>query len=370
MELGMIARADQSGLGVQTWEFFQHMHPDKVMLIDVSSEYGPGDENKKIVFSYPGDFCKDVVVRGWEPTPNQIEGFLDGLDVVYTAETFYGYDIIHRAKQRGIRTYVHTNPEFCWHMVNPLLPKPTSFLAPTRWLLERLPDPKQVLPFPVATERFNEMCDGRCARDECVCPMFPPTNFLHVIGRPAAYDRSGTPELLRALQYVTAPITLTIRCLQADYVDGLLDNLGLPPSDNVTLVVDTSDVRDYWDLYQGQHVLVAPRRWGGMSLPVQEAMGAGMPVIMGSHDVYARDAAQRVPVEWAVPSRHASWFPARTRVDIFSVDPKALAAKIDQFATDTQTAADGYEAAREWAATHSWEALKPAYDSLFAGSEL
>ena len=36
MKLGLIARMDNTGLGVQTTEFYKNMYPDKTMVVDIS----------------------------------------------------------------------------------------------------------------------------------------------------------------------------------------------------------------------------------------------------------------------------------------------------------------------------------------------
>jgi glycosyltransferase involved in cell wall biosynthesis len=353
VKLGLIARADMSGLGIQTWEFYQHMRPDKTMVIDVSEFYNEAEEcNKRTDLGlYPS---ADIIVKGWEPSPDQFEDFLDGLDAVYTAETPYGWDLVRLAQQRGVRTYVHVNPEFCEHLVTPTLIKPTLLMAPTPWLFDRIPDPKCIVPVPVAAERFP-----RFPRSEVFMKNAPAKNFLHVIGRPAAYDRNGTLELIRALPYVTQPINLKFSCLQAGYVLDAIRPIDVP--DHVHIDIDESQHHDYWHIYQDQDVLIMPRRWGGMSLPIQEAMAAGMPVIMGSNDVYSK----HVPVDWVVSSHYSSMFQARTRIDVHAADLKDLAVCIDTFASDELHMSCGYEYTRRWVEEHSWKALKPMYERVF-----
>jgi glycosyltransferase involved in cell wall biosynthesis len=350
VKLGLIARHDLGGLAVQTWEFYAHMHPDKVMLIDVSEFANEGEDCNK--FRCPTHHYQnvDVHVKGWEPSPAQFEDFLDGLDAVYTAETPYGWDLVRLAEQRGVRTYVAVNPEFAEHLVIPTLIKPTLLMNPTSWLHDRLPEPKRVVAFPVATERFRRTAHDSVAK-----------NFLHVIGRPAAYDRNGTLEVLRALQFVKEPIRLTLSCLQAGYIIDCIRVMQIP--DHVKVDIVESQYPDYWSIYENQDVMIMPRRWGGMSLPIQEGMAAGMPVIVGSSDVYSK----QVPDEWVVQAHYATAFQARTRIDVFTVDAQELAARIDVFASDTATMLRGVQSAYWWAETHSWKALKPLYVDLMSG---
>jgi glycosyltransferase involved in cell wall biosynthesis len=356
VKLGLIARADMSGLAVQTYEFYAHMHPDKVMVIDVSQFYDEGENcNKRTDLGrYPN---ADIIVKGWEPSIDQFENFLEGLDAVYTAETPYGWDLVRLAKQRGIRTYIAINPEFCQHLVIPTLIKPTLLMNPTSWMHDRLPEPKQIVAFPVAPERFPRKSRHPLAFDKQI----PAKNFLHVIGRPAAYDRNGTLELLRALQYVKNPINLKLSCLQAGYVIDAIRPVEIP--DHVKIEIDEMQPHDYWDIYADQDVLIMPRRWGGMSLPIQEAMASGMPVIMSSSDVYSKQVSD----DWVVQSHYTARFQARTSIDVFGVDVRELAECIDWFASDKEAMLDGYSYACQWSDLHSWQALKPLYEDVFAG---
>jgi glycosyltransferase involved in cell wall biosynthesis len=350
VKLGLIARADWSGLGIQTWEFHQHMHPDKTLVMDLGHLYNSHEDcNKWTDLSrYPDP---DIVIRGWDVDPSSTRLFLDGLDAVYSAETFYGWDLVNKATASGVRTYLHVNPEFCQHLVEPQLPKPTRFLTGTPWMFDRLPEPKQILPFPVAPERFP-------ARRKNV----PAKNFLHIIGRPAAYDRNGTRELMRAVPHITANITIRLCCLNGNYLKDIYTAMQGACPNNVDLIFDNTTPANYWELYDDADVLIMPRRWGGMSLPIQEAMGAGMPVILAAHDVYSAHARQ----DWVVASQPNSHFHARTQIDIHAVNPQALAAKIDLFAQSEQLVVDSYAAARSWADRHSWQALKPTYEAVFA----
>jgi glycosyltransferase involved in cell wall biosynthesis len=358
VKLGLIARADMSGLASQTWEFAQHMRPTKTMVIDVSQFYNDStDCNKRTDLGrYPN---ADTIVEGWEPSIAQFEDFLDGLDAVYTAETPYGWDLVRLAQQRGVRTYVHVNPEFAEHLVIPTLIKPTLLMAPTPWLFDRLPERKRMVPFPVATERFTSQSMSS-SRPPAMTYNVPAVNFLHVIGRPAAHDRNGTFELLHALRFVNQPINLKFCCLQAGYVMDVLRQFDIPS--HIGVDIDESQTHDYWDIYRNQDVLIMPRRWGGMSLPIQEAMAAGMPVILSSSDVYSSE----LPEEWTVRSRLASSFQARTRIDIHAVDIYELAEMIDRFAADDRLMYEARQCALRWADEHSWKTLKPLYDEVLS----
>ena len=139
-----------------------------------------------------------------------------------------------------------------------------------------------------------------------------------------------------------------------------LDHHDIP--DNVELVVETGDVNKYWDLYRQGDVLVMPRRFGGLCLPAQEALGAGMPVVMPDIDPNNR----WLPQEWLVRATRQAQFPSVTPIDVYHSDPRALASIINRFATDLTF----YDRARARAAQLrdqlSWDNLKSDYDKLIA----
>ena len=100
MRLGLVARADNSGLGIQSWEFARHMNPDKVMVINLDFLANDAEHCNKRAFldRYRGEV---TVLNKVTPEPHEIEDFLDGLDLVFAPETFYTWDFVARANARG-----------------------------------------------------------------------------------------------------------------------------------------------------------------------------------------------------------------------------------------------------------------------------
>jgi glycosyltransferase involved in cell wall biosynthesis len=236
---------------------------------------------------------------------------------------------------------VQPNFEFFPWLRNPRWPQPDLFAFPSLWRYDEVPfENKTYLPVPIATERFTPSQK----------PASAPTDFLHIIGKPAAHDRNGTHDLLTALRYVRSTIKLTIKCQFPDYVK----DAEVPP--NVNLHIDTAHTHHYWDNYRGYDVLVMPRRYGGLCLPVNEALGAGMPVIMPDIDPNNK----WLPDAWLVPAFKAGEFMAKNMVDVYETDPEALAAKIDQF-TDPDFYRWHQMKAVDLAGELSWEALTPRY---------
>lgn len=175
MKLGVIARADDRGLGVQTWEVVRNMDPDRVLVVREPGSEQQGFEphldrfpGATVVTDHVG-VLPEGIVRDW----------LDGLDVVYTAETLYDERFVGWADAMGVATVIHTNPEF--H--RPSRTAPTRWWSATDWRLGHLPDSLRVVPMPVPLDRWLRHAD-------------PVSRVLHVRGRAATRDRNGTDTVL------------------------------------------------------------------------------------------------------------------------------------------------------------------------------
>lgn len=352
MKLGMIARADNTGLGIQSWEFHRHMKPDRTLIIDVGHLADDGQHCNKTTYRdrYPAD---SIVFEGWSPPSGLLAHFLDGLDAVFTAESPYNYALFSLAERMGIHTVLQYNWEFLDHIRRRDLPAPSLFAAPSTWHYSDLQRPnKMLLPVPIAMDRFIRTQPRR----------EHATHFVHLVGRPAIHDRNGTSTLLAALGDIRSEVTVTLKCQEPGYLGALIGKHFLESDvkrvGNVTLVIDSTPVENYWDNYTTGDVLVMPRRFGGLCLPVQEALAAGMPVIMPA----ILPNTDWLPAEWLIPAIYRGNFDSRSTIDLYSASPSALAAKIDHFATDPAFYAEAVEKADAIAHWRSWAALKPEYD--------
>jgi glycosyltransferase involved in cell wall biosynthesis len=325
------------------------MRPERVLVIDVGHLHDQENHtNKRTDLSrYPGA----TVVKGWVPDRRTLRDWLDDLDVVFSAETFYAAELAPLARRMGVRTVLQPNAEFLNRRDDPDL-----WVPPTTWMWGTIPGPKTLLPVPIATDRFLGASAVSHPQSETA------TNFLHIVGRPAIHDRNGTELLLRSLEYIKSEVTVTIRCQQGGYVSSLVPGLTTKP--NVTLIVDPGDVDNYWDNYNTGDVLVMPRRFGGLCLPVNEALGAGMPVIMP--DISPNNTW--LPKEWLVPASLEGSFVCKQRVSYYRADHVALAAAIDRFATDPEFYARAKARALELRDEYSWDNQRETYNKVLGGA--
>jgi glycosyltransferase involved in cell wall biosynthesis len=316
-----------------SWEFARHVEPDRTMIIEmgelargfpIHDERYPGAMRMPFDGHVVGD---ETAVRDW----------LKGLDVLYSAETFYDWRIIEWAAEAGCATVLHVMPEFYRHGLDPSLPKPDRFWTPTSWRLEDLDPATIVVPVPVALDRFEPK-----HRTEAV-------TFLHIAGHRAAADRAGTTTILRALRRVSSRVRIIM----------ITQDENLPQTSlrrNVTLERRVRSKCEYWELYDGD-VLLSPRRYGGLSLVHNEAAAAGMALLLSN--------VSPNPTTW--PGRYVNTTSAgeiRTPsgvLPVSGVDPEALAVEIDELAQNPSIVADLSAASICWAQDHSWKTLAGEY---------
>lgn len=303
MRLGLIVRADTGGLGAQTYELYNWLQPAKTMVVDISQLNGfPNDHNR-----YPGA----QIVHGFPKAADWVE-FMQDLDVILTVEIPYGYIMFEMARERGIKTVLQCNYEFMDHLNTPHLAAPDAIFAPSLWHyddIERLAADLGAncyyVPVPVNRERI---------------PFKPRSGnrLLHVAGHKTFEDRNGTDIVLEAMQYVESDVHLTITTQHE-----------LDPSayqDDRIQVLET-DFRHYWDIWNeiDADVLLLPRRYGGLSLQLNEAMSAGIVPIMT--DVEPQSGF--LPRPCLVPYAESKRIITRAEIGCYSVSPQALAHHID-----------------------------------------
>lgn len=339
------ARMDNIGLGVQTWEIFNNLQPFKTLV--VNSE--PCNGNKQ----YPERF-HGMGVRQARTIPHRVDvkkesilQFCANLDVIICCETPYNYYLFDLAKRRRIKTVLQYNWEFLDYLDRPFLPRPDCLASPSYWHLDEaqqrfnakhLPVPinRQLLPF-VKKTRFKE--------------------FLHLAGIRVDHDRNGTEQAILAAAQVPE-INLTVKVQNEGWAEQWRKDFNFS---NVKII--GCNTVNYFDNYTGFDALLFPRKYGGLCLPMQEALSCGMPVIMT--DCSPND--EMLPPEWLVTSTVTSTFKSRGYdVEINTADVSNLADKLRWFAGLNETeAAKESEHADYLAQELSWDIWNDKYIEFF-----
>lgn len=334
MKVGLIARADNTGLGIQSKEFFDHILC-KALVIDMT------EMSKSSIITpdfgrYPGQrvwkLQKGFKLTGGIPE-RIVNEFLEGLDIVWAMETPYDYNIFFKAKSMGIKTVLQLNYEFLDYPA--ALPYPDLFASPSMWYWDNIPNPKKLLPFPVDLTKFKH------ERKE--------KTFLHIAGRPAYNDRNGTQIFADSLRFVKNKINVIVKSQEGIVFRNR--------NHGVKIDLDYTNKKNYWENYSGGGVLVLPRKFGGQSLPVNEALASGMPVVASN----CSPNNTWLPPEWLVECRQRGVLHCKKDCAMFETNSKLLAAKIDQFC-DPGFYNQAVEKAIELGKSISWETMLPIYN--------
>lgn len=341
--IGLIARQDDSGLGVQSRNLCRMLKPDKILVVDFQDYNG----NKQHPEWYE-DF-NAYYVRGI-PENSDCMKFSKHLTHLITAETFYNRHFLSLGRMYGFKTLQQHNWEFLENHGNPGMYTPNMFLSPSYWHLEDMQETYgnvMYLPPPTFSIDFKDARETNLARKGS-------RRFVMIVGNPAVHDRAGYFDVINALAYTDAKFELVIRS-QKEIED---------KSDDPRVHYDIGNVEEQSDMYKDFDAMIMPRRYGGLNLPMNEALMSALPVIMT--DISPNN--QVLPKKWLVQSYVLDSFRARTMIDVHTTEPEKLANKIEQFVNTTdewisEQKIEAYEIAlREYDPS----SLLPKYQELFS----
>lgn len=335
MKIGIIVRCDKSGLGAQTLRLTKLLNPSKVMIID-STPFNGNDQHPMWYKDWPS-----IIIKGF-PTNAQVESFLEDLDVLISAETFYSGHLTHIARTMNVKTILIANYEFLDYL-QPVyydsIPLPTKIITPSYWHLDELQRQfkAEYLPTPIFDDEFKEAREVNLKRTG-------KPRYLFLNGKTAAHDRAGLNSLYEALPLAKGDFELVIKS-QSDipkFPHPLVPHILL---DN-RVSYDFTDPENKAELYTGFDALIHPRRYGGQSLPMCEALISGLPVIM--LDIEPNNKI--LPDSWLVSANKTEEFMTRTMVDIYSADAQELAYALDTLNTEAWMKDVAYKTGQQYEA--------------------
>lgn len=350
MKLGIIARADNGGLGTMLTEAVRHLGPHGVLLVDLGINGRGATDRARI-----DPWCERVWVANEHFShhyafPTSADEFFAECDVIYTAETPYDRRTWQLARGYGATVVLHAMPEL---LADREVEAAPHLLLPTPWLAESVAArrlaarqrPPELMPVPVAFDRFEPRARRRNKAE---------TFFVH--GGEAFHDRNGLELVMAAAALVDRPCKLLV--------------MGGPwPTGDVRWEVGKVSVEwreavgDYWEAIPLEaDVMLMPRRYGGLTLPVQEAAAQGVPTVMSNlspqTDWIADDL--RVPMLSSYPVEMKGGM-----VDVWQTDPSYLADIWNDLLDSPERVKLASTHARLWAEGLSWDRWAPAYHRYF-----
>lgn len=327
MRLGLIARADDGGLGTLTREFARHLKVERALIVDLGHKARGETHLERIKNS-----VAEARSVGHPFGDEAIEWLVKDLDVVYTAETPYNQSVLLAAEKHGCRVVLHAMPELLKDNY-----KQAEIWLPTTWHANDIKHTR-IMPVPVALDRFDYS-----ERTEV-------KTMLHIPGE-AMLDRNGTDLLMAALAKVKTELRLIVAGSKM-----LERKVG-----NVT-VIGRPHAKEYWQNYTKDIDLLAmPRRYGGLCLPVQEAAACGIPSLMLDLEPQTDWPVFNVPAQAQSRARMAGG-----TFDTHTTSPNLLAAAIEAIAGSREIALAS-QRARQWAEALSWEEWKTVYEKSLLG---
>lgn len=331
MRVGLVARADNRGLGIMTRDFYRHMRPERVLVIREPGAEAHGFDPHPDW--YPG--AQVVTFKAPNLPEDDVRWWLAGLDVVYGAETWYDERFPRWAAEAGCATVLHAMPEF----YRPEMAS-TAVWAPTTWRLDLLPADRLTTVLPVPVEPF--------ARARAGTHELSRLRVVHVVGRRAARDRNGTNILSAALPRMR-DCDVRIWCQ-----DRRLPSIRSGRS--VNLDVRLGGVEDRWAMYDDADVLVLPRRYGGLCLPAQEALASGLGLVMTDCSPNRDWPILPIPAK-----RAGDVATPGGPIDLWNADAPALALALNRLSDRPEMLVAMKAAAAGWAEANSWDRLAPLY---------
>jgi hypothetical protein len=304
---------------------YQNLKPDKTLVVVV-----PQSGFKSNVKNYPDATIITLTHEGL--IEEQVRDWWKDLDVVISVETLYDWRIAEWGRSDGVKTIVHGNPEF---YVSTKI-QPDHWWWPTSWRTDVIPA-GPIIPVPVSTP-VNRAAD----------PYSGSIRLVHIVGNKAMGDRNGTALVQEGAEHCRFDVEISSYS-QAGPV-------GAPQRLGLTQFYDLKPVEDRWTMYDGQHALILPRRYGGLCLPALEAMSSGLAVIMT--DCSPNMDWPIIPLE-SEPSRHLQM--QCGIVETFDARANNVGSIMNHLYINRQILADAQEKAWDWAQENTWEKLAPMY---------
>lgn len=355
MKIGLLACSSNTGLGYQTRDFFNYIKCDKTLIYDIS-------KLNQMPVDHEWAFGSVHRITNGIPTNEECEWLVDDMDIIFVAETPLNNYLFEYARKQGVKTVLQYNYEFLSYFRDMMTPTPDVFASPSHWEIQKVKDLNlgrvEYLPVPVVTEFRKPEVKKHVHR------------IVHVTGRPAMHDRNGTSEFLEmiqnpqfllgdyrhiqfklCIQKPREPKTIEIYEKLKPKIDRAKHQLG----ERLEIVWDAENQDQ---MFGDSDIMVLPRKYGGLCLPLWEAMSYGLPVIMTK--ISPNDAV--LPDHWLAKSSFTGYFETHSPISMYKADVQSLLTKtlhvINSIEKDSETAIS-------LAKAMSWDERKSHYMELF-----
>jgi len=322
LKIGLVARCDNSGLGTLSQDFYKHLPISKTLVVQTNYE------------NYPERFKGGIVCERGIPSLEEIEEFLEGLNLVLTFETPYNYNLLTKAKEKGVKTIIIPNYEWA-EPEDKMIAKPDLFLCPSKLDYDEMPEPKKYLPIPIDREKFPFKLRTKAE------------TFVFNNGHGGFGGRNSLAEFLQAIPLIKSDVKFIIR-----------SQVFFQSVNDTRVKIEMGEI-EHKKLWEEGDVFVFPHKFDGLSLPIQEALSAGYPII--STNIYPHNTY--LPKELLFEPETMAEIKVYRKIEAAIISPVKLANKIEEWANKniTEFSKKSNELAEKW----SWKNLLPEYLKVF-----
>lgn len=335
--VGSINYATRQGLGYLAKDFYDHGITSEVLI------YAHPDGRETVREWYP-ESTRIVVGRDFSTRcRTDVAQFLSKIDVCLFFETPFDWNVLPLCKKHGVKTVLV--PMYEWSLLSP----PYQFdkvISPS--LLDQKYFPgSPFLPVPVTDRYWRQRTTA--------------LRFLHNGGGIGAREHKGTRQLIEAIPYIQSPVSLTVRAQNGAALERILkDN---PRSHADRRVTWEFGERSYETLWDDHDVLIAPEKFNGLSLPLQEAFAAGM-LVMTTDRFPTNTWLPKGPLIPVASTQTVQVMGGHNRIEESVVDPVEIARCID--AWHGADIVEFSKVGKEFATRYNWRNLKPMWSREIA----
>lgn len=356
LKIGLLAYSSPTGLGYQTKTFYDFLFPEKTLVADLSQFNGMPTNHESW---YPK---RSKVCKGF-PTKEFMEWLTDGIDVLLVCEQPLEYDLFKIARKKGVKIVLQYNYEFLQYIKRPQLPAPDLFLSPSYWHVDKVEAldiaPVEVLPPPVWIRKFIPR------------KITEVNTLFHVMGRPAVNDRNGTRIFLQLAEELGDEFDyiIYIQSPREDNTERLFHELKPELTRLKEKLKDSFKIRfdtpNNTDLYKEGDLLILPRRFGGLCLPMWESLASGVPVVMPN----ISPNEMVLPEFWLVDAEEKGYIETHSKIPMYEASLRDLVSAVRVLKSRGPDIIKDSYLARFIAEQHSNIALMNDYYKILSGKD-
>lgn len=363
MKIGLIAYSTKTGLGYQTYDFARHIKCSKILIPDLKRHNGMPTDHAKF-----NDLADDIRIADGFPSREDAHWITDDIDLLFVCETPLNYDIFDMARDKGVKTIMQYNYEFLEYYRHKRLPKPDLLASPSYWNIEDTRSqgfaPVEYLPVPIDNSSITPRSISEVKK------------ITHVGGRIAKHDRNGTADFLEFAVnfdqitmidganfdrskliyevYLQTPQT-TAASNDFHEIKPLIHKAKEILGERLSVRFDTAN---HLDMYKDSDLMILPRKYGGLCLPLWESLAHGVPVMMPNIEPNNR----LLPRDWLTTSTECGNLEVHSKIRMYKPDIFTLMMDATVVMNDIE---EHSKKALELANEHSWKNMQEKYYRLF-----